>query len=294
MAYFRAIRGKKIERYYSHVNMFNCSRELNALRGILNDVPQYSIISSPVNSGKSTLLLEAIKTLKLESPGRSIVNIDLRSRTFRSIEAFSSTIIQELDTWYNMLFKLLPDSMKARSSILSPQIELTFERGKSRPTECLQEVYDALLKALPEWSWLKEENIPSPILCIDEANRLQALLDDERGNVALNDFLAWVVLNTKQMHRFHVVMASSDSFFHRWISQYVDSTCFRNLVVGHLSKEEAKRYVDSILEHVLHYSILHSFTITIDDIRNSSLKFWCCLVSVIQANQGKVIRNMAG
>ena len=98
MAYFCAIRGKKIERYYAHVNMFNRSRELNALRGTLNDVPQYSIISGPVNSGKSTLLLEAIKTLKLESPDRSIVDIDLRSRTFRSIEAFSFTIIQELDT----------------------------------------------------------------------------------------------------------------------------------------------------------------------------------------------------
>ena len=147
--------------------MFNRSRELNALRGTLNDVPQYSIISSPVNSGKSTLLLEAIKTLKLESQDRSIVNIDLRSRTFRSIEAFSSTIIQELDTWYNKLFKLLLDSMKAKLSILSPQIELTLERGKSRPTKCLQEVYDALSKALPEWSRLKGENIPSPILCID-------------------------------------------------------------------------------------------------------------------------------
>ena len=195
-----------------------------------------------MNSGKSTLLQEAIKTLKLENPDRSIVNIDLRSRTFRSIEAFSSTIIRELDTWYSRLFKLLPDTVKAKLSISSSQVELTFQRGKDRPTECLQEVYDALSNALPEWSWLKGENIPSPILCIDEANRLQALLDDKRGNIALDDFLAWIVLNTKQMNKFHVIMASSDSFFHRWISQYVDSTCFRNFVVGHLSKEEAKRY----------------------------------------------------
>ena len=100
--------------------------------------------------------------------------------------------------------------MKAKLSNSSPQIELTFEREKSRPTECLQEVYDALSKALPEWSWLKGENIPSPILCIDEANRLQALLDDERGNVALNDFLAWVVLNCIDfMSLWQVATASS-------------------------------------------------------------------------------------
>ena len=42
------------------------------------------------------------------------------------------------------------------------------------------------------------------------------------------------------MHRFHGVMDSSNSFIYRWV--YVDSTCFRNFVVGHLSKEEAKRY----------------------------------------------------
>ena len=42
-----------------------------------------------------------------------------------------------------------------------------------------------------------------------------------REVTALNDFLA---LNTKQMNRFHVVMASSGSFFHWWISQYMDST----------------------------------------------------------------------
>ena len=148
-------------------------------------------------------------------PDRSIVNIDLRSRTFRDVETVSSTIIQELNTWYNKLFKLLPEIVKAKLNILDAELEVTFQRAKNRPAECLQEVCDALSKSLPEWSWLNGENIPTPILCIDEANRLQAL---SRGNIVLHDFLAWVVLNTKQMNRFHVVMASSDSFFHWWIS----------------------------------------------------------------------------
>ena len=105
-------------------------------------------------------------------------------------------------------------------------------------------LFNILSKALPDWNWLRGYGIPSPVLVIDEANQLRALLDDERGSAALNDFFTWIVQNTKQDSRFHIMMASSDSFFLRWITQYVDSAYFRNFLIGHLSKDEAKRYWD--------------------------------------------------
>ena len=55
--------------------------------------------------------------------------------------------------------------------------------------------------------------MPSPVLVIDEANRLRAVLEDQAGNATLNDFVAWIVRNTKQDGKFHITMASSDSFF---------------------------------------------------------------------------------
>ena len=47
-----------LERNYASLKMFNCSREFQALRDTLKDVPQWSVISGPVNSGKSTLYLK--------------------------------------------------------------------------------------------------------------------------------------------------------------------------------------------------------------------------------------------
>jgi len=37
-------------------------------------------------------------------------------------------------------------------------------------------------------------------------------------------------------------MASSDSFFYRWVQQFVDSQTFDYLFVGHLSKKESREY----------------------------------------------------
>ena len=68
------------------------------------------------------------------------------------------------------------------------------------------------------------------------------MLDNKRGNTVLNDLFAWIVCNTKQNHQFHVVTASSDSFYHRWLARYVNEVCFQNFVIGHLTKEEAKKF----------------------------------------------------
>ena len=49
------------------------------------------------------------------------------------------------------------------------------------------------------------------------------------------------------------MMASSDSFFHRWIMQYVDSSYCGNFVIGHLSKDEANSYWDErVTQEAMH------------------------------------------
>jgi len=110
----------------------------------------------------------------------------------------------------------------------------------------MKSVYNELSKALPDWSWLKGIGIPSPILFIDEVNRLDALLGDKRGSSSLNDFFAWIVQNTKEMNKVHTVLASSNSFFYEWLSQFVDSGALHYFFVGHLSKEESRHYWKSI------------------------------------------------
>ena len=94
----------------------------------------------------------------------------------------------------------------------------------------LKRVYEALSKSLSNWSVFRGYNIEPPVLIIDEANQLDALLESG-GRIALDDFFAWLVENTKQTNRFHVVMASSDSFFLKWINQFVNSGVHSNYVV---------------------------------------------------------------
>ena len=75
---------------------------------------------------------------------------------------------------------------------------------------------------------------------------MSKLLEDPLGNHVLDDFLSWLVQNTKESGRFHVVMASSESFFHEWITSYTDGSYFNNVVIGHLSKAEVSRYWELI------------------------------------------------
>ena len=64
-------------------------------------------------------------------------------------------------------------------------------------------------------------------------------------------FFPWLVKNTTQDARFHVMMASSDSFFLRWITQYVDTAYFMNYVIDHLCNEEGRRFLEEevIINH---------------------------------------------
>jgi len=81
---------------------------------------------------------------------------------------------------------------------------------------------------------------------LDEANRLSFLSQDDEGGRVLNDFFAWIVENSKQANRFHVVMASSDSFFLKWINQFVDSAAYGNFFLGHLSQNDAKKFWEKL------------------------------------------------
>ena len=217
------------------IRMFNRTREVETFRDTLENMPQWYIVSGPVNSGKSTLIREVVDRIKEEKPRTPMVHLDLRDRTFRDTTSFSFAMLNELSTWYEDITNSY-NEMGVEVNVGEFGAGVTFKKEDEdlEPTKKLQKLFVKLSKALPNWNWLRGYDLPPPILVIVEANRLRALLDDDHGNRLLNDFFAWVVVNTKQNHRFHVVMVSSDSFFHRWIARYVDSTYFFTFVIGHL------------------------------------------------------------
>ena len=85
--------------------------------------------------------------------------------------------------------------------------------------------------------------IPTPILYIDEANKLRELVAiDPDGQKAIEALFTWFVTMTKEQQKFHVVLASSDSFMYNWVCNFVGNDRFKTDAIGHLYKEEARRF----------------------------------------------------
>ena len=185
----------------------------------------------------------------------TILKINLRSMTFRDAESFSSVVTSELQSWYEQFADKILGGVEGQiklSDIDGNEISASGSFLKSEQ-QGIKDVYDKLSKSLPNWSWLRGKGIPPPILFIDKANHLDALKDDERGSSSLNDFFVWIVQNSKEMNKLHIVMASNDSFFYEWLNQFVDSGAFRYFFVGHLSEEESRLYWESALFNPKHF-----------------------------------------
>ena len=60
------------------------------------------------------------------------------------------------------------------------------------------------------------------------------------------------IMHTKEKRHFHVIMASSDSFFNLWLEKYIGSSRYNTYVLGHLSKDESLRYWQAKVANSLH------------------------------------------
>ena len=82
-----------------------------------------------------------------------------------------------------------------------------------------------------------------PLLVIDQANELKKLLRYKDGQAALENLFQWFIIhNTKELQKFHVVLISSENFFDQWVEQFVGPTNYSVHVIGHFDREEAEIY----------------------------------------------------
>jgi len=82
----------------------------------------------------------------------------------------------------------------------------------------------------------------APVFIIDEANELNKLTEQPDGHNALQNFFKWLVMNIKELNRFHVILSSSESFFHLWVSNYVGAHRYKTWVIGDLPEGEAEQF----------------------------------------------------
>ena len=87
--------------FQRNYTVFNQSRELNALYYTLKNKPQWTVVSGPLNSRKSTILIKVMETLQDEKQKPLTIHLDLRSRTFRDVDTFASTMLNQLKSWFS-------------------------------------------------------------------------------------------------------------------------------------------------------------------------------------------------
>ena len=57
-------------------------------------------------------------------------------------------------------------------------------------------------------------------------------------------------MNTKEKQNFHIVLASSNSFFNLWVKGFISPSRHMVFVLGHLDENESERYWEELLPQV--------------------------------------------
>ncbi|NGX52451.1 MAG: hypothetical protein KR126chlam5_00749 [Candidatus Anoxychlamydiales bacterium] len=223
----------------SKEEFFDRERETHALKYILSHKPQVSIVSGPVDSGKTTLLL---KILEEESNNnRAVLHIDLRASPFHSVNGLATSLEDNMRSWLDRFAEIAKQSnnLNIREYEFSLKVPVSVNDS---PLERLNSLFNTMFKQLPPLSWWPAGK--SPIIFIDQASRLLEFLKDEKDREALRELIEWFVTNTYHHPHFHVVLGTSDSSLHRWIQEYIRAASSRtkSYEISHLPKDEAEKF----------------------------------------------------
>ncbi|RHZ81082.1 hypothetical protein Glove_123g45 [Diversispora epigaea] len=218
--------------YLSRNNtFFNRKRELTEFTEALSSPrPRIHVLLGPPNSGKTTLVQQVVDKLPFKP-----LFFDCRGGIFSTPTNMYYAIINQFYPYFKQL------------SVSSPSLKVDTRNIFKRKSEINAQDVIGLLRRIsdPLLKWAQIEKEPAPILIIDEANMLKLLGDS--SELALTSLLTWLVKNSIQDQRFHVVLTTSDPLFLNWIQNILNISHLTPYVVGDLSKEDAEEYFDTYL-----------------------------------------------
>ena len=220
-------------RFFHDPTFFNRKKEIGLCVGLLNSRPTISVFTGPPDSGKTALLRHV---LDQQGKDRPILSIDMREKSFSDVPTFLASMEKSLEPWCNSMKKLL-NSAVVKIPYAEFDLATIYSAGMT-PKEKLETLFTFIRENTPNfrvWSGRK-----FPIFFIDEANKMANLTKSEGGPEVLKMFLDFLVKCTKQDRRFHVLLASSDSFYQTWLSQFLGTNRFNTFVVGNLPKDDAQ------------------------------------------------------
>jgi len=202
-------------------------REEALLARQLGDPPRFTVLLGPPSAGKSAVLAHVLRRWPA-----SVAYIDLRQHSFA-----------DWDSWYLLLathFSAWTSAATAVERAMPEEVTLPFglgsiktaRRANGRSIFELSTLLNSVSEAIsPPAAADEGQDAPPrrawPVLVIDDAHKLSVMAqapvkpDDPNtnGHLALQTFLDWCIRNTRQNPSFHVVLASSDSFFLDWLGR---------------------------------------------------------------------------
>jgi len=189
------------------LGFFNRRREMDILLKELNSAPTFSVITGPPDSGKSRLMTELKK--RLGDDDRPVLDINLRRVSFNSVSTLVSTLEGSTASWLEQFAKFAK-RFELDASAYGFHIKMADVKDMP-PISRLNHLLESFTAKLPPHTWWR--GCRTPVFMIDEANELGTLTSVPEGKDALYNLFKWLIMNTKETQRFHVVLASSDSFF---------------------------------------------------------------------------------
>ena len=183
------------------------------------------------------IITELIDDLKRRHVPR--LHINMRRVSFDSVETLVSTLHENMKSWQDQ-FTETAKKLEVDASVYGFSLHVEVKQDNTDPIVKLNSLLDGFSAKLPPYSfWLGTK---TPVFIIDEANELNALKSHPNGHAAIHNLFKWLVMNTKELNKFHVILSSSDSFFHLWVSNYVGANRYKTYVIGDLPPVEVNAF----------------------------------------------------
>jgi hypothetical protein len=211
--------------------------------GRVLEYAQLSIILGGPNVGKSNLINKVIM-----DGNHVVAALDLRSVGFTAPLDFHLEFQRQFSLSFYESMKTAAKSLSVDPGVTIEMPELMkldyYDKAKDYRVGHFIRDLDRMAAMIPPFSIWKGKK--SPVLFIDEAHKLKNMIKSpgDEGDDAIQSLLDWMVKNTKEYPRLHVVMASSDSFFLEWLEQRNIASYANVYTVGDLSCEDAERYYE--------------------------------------------------
>lgn len=242
----------------SEADFFNRAKEIRDIRAILDNDPGCTVVLGGPSSGKTRLLKHV-----LSSEEYAPIILDLRDSPVNNYQQLMQYLMMQVPVWANLSDLMGKIASNVKQYVAGTEItvgDATLKLPANWPSKELTvtdfaQVLSVLKSALPTWTLLTGSQ-RKPVLFIDEANLLGALSKaaNDEGAVALHNLLRWCVSNSKQERRFHVVFASSDSFFLNWLQAQGIRDHVDTVVIGDLDRDHARGFYEDFLARSGHGS----------------------------------------